>query len=71
MTLAFRVLGEVAILRDGARLDLGGRRPRAVVAALLVQHGRPVLLDTLIDRLWPEEPPDTLNRSGLLHPTMS
>ena len=59
MALEFRVLGEVAIVRDGGRLDLGGRRPRAVVAALLVQRGRPVLLESLIDRLWPEEPPDT------------
>jgi predicted ATPase/DNA-binding SARP family transcriptional activator len=59
LELEFRVLGEVALLRDGERQDLGGRRPRALLAALLVQHGRPVLQEALIDRLWPDDPPPT------------
>jgi predicted ATPase/DNA-binding winged helix-turn-helix (wHTH) protein len=59
LELEFRVLGEVALLRDGERQDLGGRRPRALLAALLVRHGRPVLLEALIDRLWPDDPPPT------------
>jgi predicted ATPase/DNA-binding SARP family transcriptional activator len=59
LELEFRVLGEVALLRAGERQDLGGRRPRALLAALLVQHGQPVLLEALIDRLWPDDPPAT------------
>ncbi|WP_352244410.1 BTAD domain-containing putative transcriptional regulator [Microtetraspora sp. NBRC 13810] len=38
-------------------LDLGGQRQRAVLARLLVAGGRAVPVNTLIDELWPGEPP--------------
>ena len=59
MALEFRILGEVSLLRDGVALDIGGRRPRAMLALLVVQRGRPVPVESIVDRLWPDEPPDS------------
>jgi DNA-binding SARP family transcriptional activator len=55
--LEFRVLGPVEALRDGKRLRLGGRRQRALLALLIVEGGRPVPTDRLIDELWQGDPP--------------
>jgi DNA-binding SARP family transcriptional activator/CheY-like chemotaxis protein len=55
--LSFRLLGQVEAWRDGQRLELGGRKQRALLAALLVRRGRVVALDQLIDDLWPDDPP--------------
>src|SRR5689334_21976310 len=51
------VLGAVqASLGDGP-VDLGTRKQRALVAALAMNHGRPVSVDALVDMLWPDGPP--------------
>jgi len=55
--MEFRLFGEVAVLATGLPLDLGTPRQRAVLAALLVDAGRPVAIDTLIDRVWGDDPP--------------
>jgi DNA-binding SARP family transcriptional activator/CheY-like chemotaxis protein len=57
MQIEFRLLGQVQAWHDGRRLELGGRKQRAVLAALLVRAGRVVSLDQLIDDLWPQNPP--------------
>ncbi|WP_157581671.1 AfsR/SARP family transcriptional regulator [Phycicoccus sp. Soil803] len=51
------VLGAVqASLGDGP-VDLGTRKQRALVAALAMNHGRPVSVDALVDLLWPDGAP--------------
>ena len=55
--IRFRLLGQVEAWRAGERVELGGRKQRAVLASLLVRAGRVVSLDQLIDDLWPEHPP--------------
>ena len=55
----FRVLGPIEAIRAGTRLSLGGPRPRAVLAVLLLRHGHWVSVDTLIDGVWGEAPPVT------------
>ena len=55
--IQFRLLGQVEAWRDGERVELGGRKQRAVLASLLVRAGRVVSLDQLVDDLWPEHPP--------------
>lgn len=46
-------------LRVGGRLrEVGQPRRRAVLAALATDAGRPVPVDTLIDRVWDADPPD-------------
>lgn len=54
--MEFLVLGPVEIRRDGAPLDLGGNRQRAVLARLLTAHGEAVAADTLIEDLWAGDP---------------
>ncbi|KDN18738.1 hypothetical protein DV20_29550 [Amycolatopsis rifamycinica] len=42
----------------GQPLDVGTPRRQAVLAALAVDAGRPVPIETLIDRVWGENPPE-------------
>ncbi|GII55376.1 hypothetical protein Pth03_37650 [Planotetraspora thailandica] len=53
----FRVLGPFEATTGDTRLDLGGPRQQAVLVRLLVARGRAVPTSTLIDELWPGEPP--------------
>jgi DNA-binding SARP family transcriptional activator/DNA-binding NarL/FixJ family response regulator len=55
--LYLRVLGALVATRDGATVDLGGRRQRAVLAALVVARGHVVSADRLIDAVWGDEAP--------------
>jgi DNA-binding SARP family transcriptional activator/tetratricopeptide (TPR) repeat protein len=53
----FRVLGAVELRAGGRVLHLGPPKQRAVFAALVVDAGRPVRAETLVDRVWGENPP--------------
>ncbi|HVW41891.1 MAG TPA: BTAD domain-containing putative transcriptional regulator [Amycolatopsis sp.] len=54
----FGVLGPVvARAADGVEIAVGGARPRALLARLLLDAGRVVGTETLIDGLYGEEPP--------------
>ncbi|OBG39302.1 BTAD domain-containing putative transcriptional regulator [Mycolicibacter heraklionensis] len=53
------VLGPIRILRDGAAIDLGTPRQRAVIAALALAQGERVSVETLAQRVWGEIPPDS------------
>jgi YVTN family beta-propeller protein len=50
----FRVLGPISASRDGEDVALGGRKPRALLAMLLLAANAPVSRDRLIDGLWGE-----------------
>ena len=53
-----RLLGPVEVWAGGVRLaGLGTAQQRAVLAGLAVDAGRPVMLATLVDRVWDEAPP--------------
>ncbi len=56
-SLRLRVLGDLAATRDGAAVDLGGRRQRAVLAALVVMRDQVVPADRLADCVWGDHPP--------------
>ncbi|MFD8819419.1 BTAD domain-containing putative transcriptional regulator, partial [Streptomyces sp. NPDC059627] len=51
------VLGELAVTHDGRALSLGGPRPRAVFALLVLARGAVVTGDRLIDAVWGAGPP--------------
>ena len=55
----FRLLGPLGATIDGAPVEIGGEKRRALLAALLLHAGEVVPRDELIDALWGEEPPDT------------
>jgi DNA-binding SARP family transcriptional activator len=51
------ILGAAEARLNGAAVDLGTRKQRALLAALAMHRGRPVPADTLVDLLWGEAPP--------------
>ena len=55
--LEFRLLGPIEARRDGRTLPVGGRRQQALLALLLLDAGRPVSADRLVDELWDGAPP--------------
>jgi DNA-binding SARP family transcriptional activator/tetratricopeptide (TPR) repeat protein len=57
--LEFRVLGPIEILHRGETVTLGAARQEIVLAMLLLEAGRVVPVDRLIDALWADEPPPT------------
>ncbi|GIG56841.1 SARP family transcriptional regulator [Longispora fulva] len=57
MDMRFGVLGPVEVLVSGRPVPLGGPRPRALLAVLLVHTGRAVSTEHLIDQIWGEDPP--------------
>ncbi len=57
MPAEFRVLGPLEIRRDGATVPLRASRQRTFLAVLLVNHGRVVSVDRLIEDVWPGSPP--------------
>ncbi len=55
--MEFGVLGPAEIWLNGRPVDAGHARQRAVLAALLLESGRAVPLEALIDRVWGDDPP--------------
>ncbi len=53
----FAILGSVEVRREGIPVTVGGPKQRALLAMLLLQAGRPVSRDALIEGLWGERPP--------------
>ncbi|MEU0430604.1 BTAD domain-containing putative transcriptional regulator [Streptomyces sp. NPDC006290] len=56
-SVRFAVLGPVRAWRGDQEVDVGSPQQRAVLAALLLRRGRPVMLGELLDAVWGEEPP--------------
>jgi class 3 adenylate cyclase/DNA-binding SARP family transcriptional activator len=57
--MEFRVLGPLEVLEEGQALDIGGLKPRALLALLLLKANQVVSSDRLVDALWEEAPPET------------
>ena len=61
--MEFRLLGHVEARRDDRPIALGGAKPRALLALLLLHANEVVSRDRLIDALWSERPPGTAEHS--------
>jgi DNA-binding SARP family transcriptional activator len=55
--LEFGLLGAVEVRDRGEMVEIGHVRQRSVLVALLVEEGRPVPVDRLLDRVWGERAP--------------
>ena len=53
----FQVLGPLRVIVDGAEVPIATRRQRALLVLLLMNAGRVVPAERLIDRLWDGSPP--------------
>jgi predicted ATPase/DNA-binding SARP family transcriptional activator len=52
-----RLLGPVQVVRAGREIRLGGPRPRAVLALLVLEAGRVVPAGRLVEEIWRGSPP--------------
>lgn len=50
-------MGSIEVAVGGSLVPLGGAKPRTLLAALLLEHGRVVPIHRLIDIIWPDVPP--------------
>jgi len=57
MAMDFRILGPLEVVDDGAPLELGAQKHRALLAMLLLHANEVVSTDRLLDALWEEAPP--------------
>jgi predicted ATPase/DNA-binding SARP family transcriptional activator len=55
--LEFRILGWLEVLREGALVEVGPRKLRALLALLVLNADRVVSADRLIEELWAGRPP--------------
>src|SRR5438445_7923949 len=55
--LEFRLLGPVELWSDGRHIDLGTTKIRLMLAVLLLEAGRTVPVQTLVERVWGDEAP--------------
>ena len=53
----FRILGPLEVSANGERLSIGGPKPRALLAILLLNADRVVSSDRLVEALWGDMPP--------------
>ena len=57
MDLDFRILGPVVVTVNGSPVDIATRRQRALLVLLLLNVGRVVPAERLIEQLWDGSPP--------------
>jgi DNA-binding SARP family transcriptional activator len=61
--MEFGILGPLRVVQDGETLDLGGPRPRAVLARLILADGEAVTTDMLVDDVWAGRPPPSATKT--------
>src|SRR4249919_491252 len=56
--MEFRILGPLEVSNESGQVSLGGLKPRALLAVLLLHPNEVVPADRLIDELWGEDSPE-------------
>jgi DNA-binding SARP family transcriptional activator len=64
---SFGVLGQLTAEHDGLPVALPGRRARALLAVLLMNRGRPLTVDQLIEAVWGDPSPATARSALHVH----
>ena len=65
--MEFHLLGPLEVVAEGEPIELGGRKPRTLLAALLFHANELVSAERLIDALWGEQPPETAQAALQVH----
>ena len=55
--MELRILGSIELWTGSSPADIGPARQRSILGALLVDPERPVPLESLVDRVWGDDPP--------------
>src|ERR671910_2375505 len=63
VTHEFRILGPLEVSDETGHVALGGPKQRGLLAILVLEAGRVVPTDRLVDLLWGEEAPKTATAS--------
>ncbi len=61
--MEFRLLGPLEVEDNGEVISLGGAKQRTLFALLLLDRGRAVSTDRLVEEIWAGEPPQTAGKS--------
>ncbi|MEV0384775.1 tetratricopeptide repeat protein [Nonomuraea sp. NPDC050643] len=67
--VSFRLFGPVEVETTAGPIEVGPPQRQSVLAALAVDAGRQVSIETLIDRVWGERPPEGARRALQSHIT--
>ncbi|MGH3360188.1 MAG: BTAD domain-containing putative transcriptional regulator [Nocardioidaceae bacterium] len=65
--LSLRILGSMECRRDGELVDLGGNRPKVVLALLALERRGGVGRDRIIDAIWDTDPPESAPTQVAIH----
>ncbi|MEV0388081.1 BTAD domain-containing putative transcriptional regulator [Nonomuraea sp. NPDC050643] len=63
--MELQLLGPVEVWCDERQIPLGGRKPRTLLAALLLDAGQVVTVERLMEAIWGDDPPQSAR--GVLH----
>jgi DNA-binding SARP family transcriptional activator len=63
----YRILGRLEVNDDGRAVAIGGPKPRALLAILLLHANAVVSRERLIDELWDASPPETATAALQVH----
>src|SRR6266480_810433 len=61
--MEFRILGPLEVWEANRPIALGGAKQRGLLAILLLEANHVVSTDRLVDLLWGDEPPETVNNT--------
>ncbi|XVV03262.1 BTAD domain-containing putative transcriptional regulator [Actinosynnema sp. CA-248983] len=67
MNTEFKVLGSLEVWHDGTRVPVPAGRAKVLLATLLLRANEIVSADALVERLWPEGPPNPRRARATLH----
>ncbi len=56
ISMEFRVLGPLELIRDSVSIDLGSHQQRALLALLLINANRVVTTDRILEEFWRDDP---------------
>jgi DNA-binding SARP family transcriptional activator/tetratricopeptide (TPR) repeat protein len=63
----FRVLGPLEVIGAAGPISISGERPRAIVALLALNANTPVTTERLVEAVWREDPPATVDHALRVH----